>query len=458
MKRWLLRNALLPLGDRLLGHPMISRLKWLEQAQWWSRERLESERNRLLSEVVATSYREVHLYRELFDQAGVNPSQITCPADLQRLPVVTKTMLRDAYPHRACRKVRGRTYEASTSGSTGSNFRVREDHETAGWYRASFLLALEWAGWQLGEPHVQVGMTIHRNLERRLKDALMGCYYVPGYDLSDAALDRCLNLMSGKRIRHLWGYPGSLFCLARRAQEVGSSTSLASIVTWGDQLHPHYRTKMEQAFGARVLDTYGCGEGMQIAAQCGHDSHYHVHELDVVVEFLDDEGRPVPDGQPGHIVLTRLHAGPMPFIRYAVGDIGRSAGDRHCDCGRVFKLLEGIQGRSADYVLTLSGNRLIVHFFTGILEHFTEVDSFQVIQERVGAIQLRIVPGPGFNEGVQQKICQALTEKGADLEIEVEVVKEIPLTSGGKRRFVVRTVQSQLPSAAGIAESSVPLR
>jgi phenylacetate-CoA ligase len=294
-------------------------------------------------------------------------------------------------------------------------------------------------------------MTLHRNLERRLKDALMGCYYVPGYDLSNAALDRCLKLMSAKRIRHLWGYPGSLYCLAARAQEVGWSTCLSSIVTWGDQLHPHYRTKMERAFGTRVLDTYGCGEGMQIAAQCGHGPHYHVHELDVVVEFLDDQGHPVADGQPGNIVLTRLHLGPMPFIRYAIGDVGRSAGNRQCDCGRVFKLLDGIQGRSADYVLTPSGNRLIVHFFTGILEYFSEVDSFQVIQDRVDALRLRIVPGPGFNQEVQQKICQTLTEKGADLKIEVELVDEIPLSAGGKRRFVVRTVEASGTSAYGSA-------
>jgi phenylacetate-CoA ligase len=442
MRGWALRHLLLPLGDALLGHPMMERLSELERAQWWSRERIEAERDRRLAALVSCAYHEVPFYRELFDQAHVKPSDIKAPVDLQGLPVVDKGMLRRAYPDRSCRKVNARTYETSTSGSTGTNFRVREDHETAGWYRASFLLALEWAGWQIGESHVQVGMTTQRNLERRLKDSLMGCYYVPGYDLEDAALDRCLAMMERKQIRHLWGYPGSLFCLARRAQKTGWNTALESIVTWGDQLHRQYRAEIEQAFRTSVHDTYGCGEGMQIAAQCGHGSHYHIHELDVVVEFLDECGQSVPAGQPGNIVITRLHAGPMPFLRYQVGDVGIAGGDRLCPCGRNLRLLDAIQGRSADYVVTPSGNRLIVHFFTGILEHFREVDSFQVVQDSIERISLRIVPGPDFNDGLKNEICRRLREKGADVEIQIEAIKEIPLTPGGKRRFVIQNMRS----------------
>jgi len=439
LKQWGLRNVLLPTGDALFAHPMMQRLRQLEHMQWWPREQIEGERNRRLAKLVATSYSEVPFYRDLFDRAGVKVADIRCPADLRKLPVVTKSMLREAYPDRCCRTGRGATYETSTSGSTGRNFRVREDRETAAWYRASFLLALEWAGWRIGQPHVQIGMTTQRNLEQRLKDALLGCHYVSGFDLTNQALDRCLALLERKSIQHVWGYPGSLFCLARRAQQVGWNTRLTSIVTWGDQLHSQYRDVIERAFGVRVCDTYGCAEGMQIAAQCGTGTSYHLHELDVVVEYLDDQDNPVQSGTPGRVVLTRLHAGPTPFIRYEVGDIGIGAGEKNCACGRRLRLLESIQGRNADYVLTPSGNRLIVHFFTGILEHFYEIDSFQVIQDRADTIRLHIVPGPGYNRQIQRKIQNALRHRGADMIIEVQAVSEIPLTPGGKRRFIVRT-------------------
>src|SRR5215207_8235542 len=137
----------------------------------------------------------------------------------------------------------------------------------------------------------------------------MRCHYVSAYDLSEPHLDQSLALLDRFKVQHLWGYPGSLYCLARRALENGWNIPLTSIVTWGDNLYPHYRKTIEQAFKARVTDTYGCGEGIQIAAQCGQGSTYHQHTLDVIVEYLDNASNPVEPGQQGNLVLTRLHPG-----------------------------------------------------------------------------------------------------------------------------------------------------
>ena len=418
---------------------MMRRLRFLEEAQWWPRARIEEERERRLREVVQVAYREVPLYRELFERSKVRPDDIRTLCDLRRLPVVTKSMLREGYPHGTCRKTGQRTYETSTSGSTGANFWVSEDRRTASGYRASFMLSLEWAGWRFGEAHLQTGITARRNLERRVKDAIMGCHYFLAYRMEDAELDQCLDVLDRQRVRHLWGYPSSLFYLAQRARRVGFNRPLRSVVTWGDQLFPHYREAIESAFGTQVHDTYGCGEGIQIAAQCGTGTHYHVHSLDVIVEFLDDSGEPVAEGEPGNIVLTRLHAGPMPFIRYQVGDVGVDSSSVVCPCGRGFQTMKSVVGRTADVISTPSGNRLIVHFFTGVLEHFPEIDTFQVVQSDPGSLLLRIVPAAGYGQGSDERIRSALIARGADLRIDIEKVDRIPLTSGGKRRFVIRS-------------------
>lgn len=199
----------------------------------------------------------------------------------------------------------------------------------------------------------------------------------------------------------------------------------------------HYRQAIEGAFKARITDTYGIGEGVQVAAQCGQGTHYHIHTPDVVVEFVDDAGQPVPTGQLGRILLTRLHAGPMPLIRYEVGDVGVSGGWRPCPCGRGYEIMESIQGRDTDIITTPSGNRLIVHFFTGILEFFPQIEVFQVLQELPDIIRLLIVPKVGYSEAVGEEIVRQLKEKGADIDIRVELVQEIPPASSGKRRFVI---------------------
>jgi phenylacetate-CoA ligase len=438
----LLEYCILPLGDSLTGHPMVKRLHALQKAQWWDRERLYSHRDQLLRSVIETSYNEVPFYRQLFDNAGVSPKDILTARDLSKIPVVTKDMLRPAYPDLTTRNTGHKRYEQRTSGSTGKNFCVSMDSDTAGWYRAAFLLSLNWAGWNIGERHFQTGMTLQRGWKKRLKDSLLGCYYASAYELNDQRLDFYLDILDRKKIRHLWGYPGSILYLANRAAERGWNRPMTSIVTWGDTLTPIDRNTIESVFQKRIHDTYGCAEGMQIAAQCGSDSRYHIHALDVIVEILDDDNQPVPDGETGNIVVTRLHPGPMPLIHYKIGDLGKLGMGQPCACGRSYDMLDSIQGRTADAIITPSGNRLIVHFFTGILEHFNEIDSFQVVQEIAGSMTVKLLPSSTLGDQAISKIISVLKSKGAgDMNIEVEVVDEIPLNTTGKRHFIINTMK-----------------
>jgi phenylacetate-CoA ligase len=434
----MLRRVVLPLGDRFFGQRMMRRLRFLEEAQWWDPDRIEKERRRALASLIDVAYREVPYYRQLLDAEQVAPADVSTVDALRRVPVATKEMLRRQYPDGTTRPTGQRTYEACSSGSTGTNFCVREDMETAGWYRASFLLALQWSGWTVGTPHLQTGMTLDRSRDRRWKDRLLRCHYASAYDLSDAGLDRCLDEIERHRLAHVFGYPGSLYYLARRAAARGWNRSLRSAVTWGDMLHPHYRRQIETAFRTRVFDTYGCGEGIHIAAQCGTANAYHVHALDVIVEYVDDQGEPLAPGQPGNVVVTRLHPGPMPLIRYAVGDVGVAVRGRQCPCGRGFEMMEGIQGRSGDVILTPSGNRLIVHFFTGVLEHFKEIATFQAVQEELDRVVIRVVPGPGFSARTAEEATTRLKEHGlTGMTIEIEPVAAIPLPKSMKHRFIL---------------------
>lgn len=438
---WMLDKALLPLGDLVFGQRMIRRLRFLHSAQWWDVERLNLERDRLLRSVIETAYNEVPFYRELMCSAHVKPADIQTAADLPRLPIVTKDMLRTGFPRLTTRSTGQRQYEVHTSGSTGKNFAVMEDAQTRGWYLSSFLLSLQWAGWKIGEPQLQTGMTLHRNLVRTLKDHLLRCHYVSAFDLDDAHLDAALCRLEDNGIQHVWGYAASLYYLALRATAKGWNRPLRSVVTWGDNLYPHYRRAIEQAFRVPVFDTYGVGEGIQVSAQCGQGNHYHVHSLDVIVEYLDQAGNPVPDDQPGDLILTRLHAGPMPLIRYRVGDVGIRGDQSPCACGRGFQRMQAIQGRDTDVVVTPSGNRLIVEFFNGIVDDFPDIDSFQVIQENTDSIRVFVVPRAGYSQRTRQQLIDTMKQNGAaDLHIEVESVARIPLTVGGKRRYVINQV------------------
>lgn len=435
---WFLRNLLLPVGDTVFGQRMMSRLKYLEEGQWWSKDQLDAARDRELRKLVQTIYQDVPFYRQHMESRGIHPGDIRSVVDIVHLPVTDKAELRTQPPVAVTRRTGQRTYKACSSGSTGQPFCIQEDAYTAGWYRAAFLLSLEWGGWKIGNPHLQTGMTLSRSPGRWLKDKLLHTSYVSAFDLSDRHLTAMLEQIEKYSIRYLMGYPGSMWLLAQHAQSLGWNQPLNAVFTWGDTLSGKQRSIIETAFSTRVLDQYGCGEGIQVSAQCGSGEGYHVHSLDVIVEYLDDNDQPVDRNTPGHLVLTRLHAGPTPLVRYRVGDIGVSGDQTPCDCGRCFERMQSIMGRETDVILTPDGNRMIVHFFTGVLEYFPEIQAFQVEQTVREAITLRIVPAATYTSTVEAVMIDRLRAAGAhDLKIEIDLVSEIPFTAAGKRRFVV---------------------
>jgi len=433
----LVTQSLLPIGDRLFGQRMMQRLDFLKQAQWWHPDQLIAYRDQALRDLIKTAYHEVGHTRQLMDERGLHPEDIRTAADLHKLPILTKKMIRAQPTEQVTRPTGQATYDACSSGSTGTPFCVKEDSYTAGWYRAPFILAMGWGGWVPGVPHVQTGMSLVRSRGRWLKDQVLRCEYVSAYDLSDAHLDEILDTISSRQIKFLWGYPGSIYFIAKRALERGWNQPLTGVATWGDNLYAHYRQTIETTFQTRVTDTYGIGEGMQIAGQCGHGSHYHIYTTDVIAEFLNADDEPVAVGEIGNIVLTRLHAGPMPLIRYRVGDLGVSGGFRKCACGRGFEILESIQGRDTDVVVTPSGNRLIVHFFTGILEYYPQIDTFQIIQDERDHLRFLIVPGDGLTDQVIEEVLGIFREKGADIAFKIEQVESLPVGANGKRRFLI---------------------
>ena len=416
------------------------------ESQWWERQRLADYQNNYIHDTVAIAYQEVPFYKRLYDKYKVNINNITGIDDLHMLPVVTKDMLRSSYPDACTRKTEWPWHEYCTSGSSGKPFAVRVDDLTMSSARALMLLRATYSGWDIGDPFLQTGMTLSRGFVKKVKDILMRVEYVSAFNLSDSILDDYLRLIEDKKLDYVMGYAGSLFCLAERAEQRGFNRRMKGFVSWGDNLYSHYREKIEKAFQCRVTDTYGCGEGIQIAAQCGmNNGAYHIFMPHVAVEIVDDDGFPVNPGEVGNILLTRLDAGAMPLIRYKVGDIGRKSTADSCPCGRGLEMLTKIEGRDTDIIVTPNGNKLIVHFFTGIFEYYQSIDTFKVIQEKPGEIIVELVPNADFKEEHWAALKKEIWEKGdPGLEIVLKIVDEIPPEKSNKRRFVVSRINSNL--------------
>jgi len=440
IKNYLLKNIFLPIGDWISRQEVMKQYWFFCKAQWWDPEKLIKYQNDKLRNTIILAYNETAFYRKIYDEHGVKIDQIKNAQDLRHLPIVSKEMLKKSYPEACSRKLPGPWKEYFTSGSSGQPFAVRVDNYTMSIARALMLLRANFSGWQIGDKYLQTGMTLKRGWLKYIKDKVLGVKYVSAFNLTDKILDHYLDIIETNKIDYVMGYASSLYCLAERAHATGFNRNLKGIVSWGDNLFDHYRKLIVSQFNCRVTDSYGCGEGIQVGAQCGEgegNGHYHIFSPHVIVEFVEN-GHPVPPGNLGDILLTRLNPGIMPLIRYKIGDIGRGSVIEKCPCGRGLPIMKSIEGRDSDIIITPNGNRLIVHFFTGIFEYETTIDKFQIIQNKLEEITVRVVKSEGFNEAKWKKIKEEIWKKGdQDLKIELELVDDIPFERSNKRRFVI---------------------
>ncbi len=139
------------------------------------------------------------------------------------------------------------------------------------------------------------------------------------------------------------------------------------------------RTRIESAFGARVLDHAGMTEIGAWGFECiERPGGLHVMESEFIAELIDPEtAEPVPAGGLGELVLTNLGRVASPLIRYRTGDRVRLERGP-CACGRHFAWLPGgVLGRIDDMML-IRGNNVFPSALENIVRAFDAVAEFAI--------------------------------------------------------------------------------
>ena len=137
---------------------------------------------------------------------------------------------------------------------------------------------------------------------------------------------------------------------------------------------------IEAAFGVPVKNTYSCAEGTRRSTCRGRG--LHVHAENVILEVLDEAGRPVC-WETGRVFLTCLHNFLVPLVRYDLGDEA-TLGAGPCSCGRGLPVLERVHGKNSPMFYLPDGARrnstvvsLLVRSVGGHWQH-------QVVQKATG--------------------------------------------------------------------------
>ena len=328
---------------------------WNEKIETMPKEDLKAMQLELLQELVKNTYRDSKFYREKMDAAGVKPEDIKTLDDIRRLPFMKKTDLRDNYPD----KLFVRPYEELvrihvSSGTTGKPTVVgytRNDLEN-------------WAE-SLDRGMVSFGMS--------KKDMLQNAHgyglFTGGIGVHDAATrlgatvlpistgntNRQIDLMCDLPVTTIAGTPSYLFHIADTCDERGidirKDTKLRMAIAGGEPWSESMRKKLQDRTGIRVHNCYGASEFYgPMFLECDQQCGVHVWADLALIEILDDDNNPVPDGEKGNVVVTMLKKEAFPLIRYRIGDISSITWER-CKCGRTHPRLDRITGRSDDMLV-----------------------------------------------------------------------------------------------------------
>jgi len=179
--------------------------------------------------------------------------------------------------------------------------------------------------------------------------------------------------------------------------------------SYSEALRPDLRGVVRQAWGVDVADGYSCEEAGYIALQCPLHEHYHVQSENLLVEILDEAGRPCGQGETGRVVLTPLHNFAMPLIRYELGDYAEVGAP--CDCGRGLPVLARIHGRRRNMVVLPDGRRHWPSLPSTLWLSVAAIRQFRVVQTTPDSLEVTYVMDRPLTDPEQKKLEAALAER-----------------------------------------------
>lgn len=244
-----------------------------------------------------------------------------------------------------------------------------------------------------------------------------------------------LNRINGQT---LMIYASMLAALVAEAHAGRLIISPRRIITVAEPLLPEVRSAAQDVWGAPIANSWGTSEGGIVARGCYAGAGMHLSDDLVIVEPVDESGRPVPCGsESAKVYLTNLFNPVLPLIRYEITDQVTLL-DEPCACRSEHRRIADIQGRLDDVFTYPDGIAVHPHVFRSVLGRDQRLVEYQVRQTRTGADVLLRTSGTVDVEHIARALETALAQAGLSRAVvTARAVEHIPRAGVGKlKRFV----------------------
>lgn len=427
----------------------------MHPAERLDRAGLAAWQGRRLSRMLADVYGRNAFYTAKLDRAGIRLDGLTLPDDLQRLPVTTKSELvadqaaNPPWGTALTEPLTSYTRYCQTSSTTGRPLRWIDTNESWQWamdcWKSVFRAAHVGAGDRVFFPF-SFGpfLGFWAGFEAAWQ---MGLHAIPGGGMSSQMR---LALIDGVGATVVCCTPTYALRLAEVAAEHGrpslADSSVRVLIVAGEPggSIPATRTRIEQSWGARVIDHHGLTEAGPLSFECWESPGFlHVNEGEFIGEVLDPlTGLEASYGQPGELVVTNLGRTASPVIRYRTGDVVIKWAEA-CACGRTWlRLRGGILGR-ADDMVNVRGVNVYPASVEAVVRHFDDVVEFRSIVSRAGAmrslrVEIELAASAGDPRRRESEVAAELREAlGLTVPVTVVEAGSLPRFEMKASRFIV---------------------
>jgi len=439
------RKHIFVLGYSLKSPQLLKYYRQFQRTQWCSFSELKERQEKQLRKLIGFVYKNVPYYTKLFNQIGVKPSDITTVNDLERLPILTKQIIKRNWQDFVPKNINKLKYvSGSTGGSTGTPLKYRmslEDYE-----RGIALLFRGWgyAGYKLGDKVAIIAgssliPTTKSDLKKKIHGFFLNQRYYSSFDMSEKNLFQYFCDINKWKPDFIRGYASSIYLFAKFIQDNNLRLEFQpkAIFTTAEKLFDKQRYLIEQVFNTKVFDNYGLNDGGISAYECEAHNGLHIDMERAILEVVDNNGKQIINKE-GKILATSLYNYDLPFIRYDTGDLGVIS-DSKCACGRKTFLLKEIVGRVTDF---LKLNNIIIGspVLTVLMGKF-DIEQYQIIQENYDSITCKIIKGKTYKKEDEEFIRRSFYRHVGKINIKFDYVNSIPITKSGKYKFIINNLK-----------------
>lgn len=366
--------------------------------------------------------------------------------EFSKLPFLTKSVIRDSsrqlinnnYPSKK------KLYKNSSGGSTGEPVVFYQTDEKGISGAANYYYSLSLNEVNFYDKTVDL-WGAERDMYKgkskfSLRNFILNKTVLNTFVLSDEIIINYISRLNTIKPHYIKAYVHSIYEIAKYINSNKIEINFIPIIhcTTGP-LYPEMRAEIRKAFNnCHVFNFYGSREVSAIATEIKGGQGMFILFDNVFVEILDENGQPVKKGEEGEVVVTTLNNDYMPLIRYKIGDRAIKGDDLKFGTLHIDKVI----GRTLGVIYRKDGIRIDGQFFTTLFFNKKSIKSFQLVQNDINSLDLNIVKNHPFDLGELNTIIDRIYKELGDVNININYVDKINLTSTGKIMYVYSKISN----------------